>query len=486
MRRAILAVLIAAFLSLSSFQSFAHYPDIELLDALDYLIDFRQNGALIDHVLDDGIQPPAVSESPGDSGVNPVFGLMSEFESEFQLGPIADGDSETYGAPDPATEYLTESPVPVDLELDDTVSSFADSCDDQFDGFFQSPREVSIAEEAIYVRVMSEGRASVREIRSLDLCAGRSTLELANMPTSIVENSIFLSVWNAPAEVEISGYRLVHADDSATLYVEVIAMDNVLGASLEVNYVTDDLYASLSYTGFFDSDSESLLLSEWLTVTNDSGKRFENAMFSFSLAELGFGHSIPSSVTLPSGEKRLFLSNDYALSPARTIVTAEVNPDSGLYEVTELIKVEGLQDRGLLIPFSPATIYSLDLDGFVSLCAQGKIHKPKEYSWFTVRTLDQPDVTVQRVKTGDEVTGSGSIRDVSYMINIDNDSPEPVVVTIYEYMGTGSWIVISATVDAKPISHSRDLSRREYATFTVEVPADSSRALFYKARIDER
>lgn len=72
---------------------------------------------------------------------------------------------------------------------------------------------------------------------------GQKHSELANMPTSIVENSIFLSVWNAPAEVEISGYRLVHADDSATLYVEVIAMDNVLGASLEVNYVTDDLYA---------------------------------------------------------------------------------------------------------------------------------------------------------------------------------------------------------------------------------------------------
>lgn len=69
-------------------------------------------------------------------------------------------------------EHLTESPVPVDLELDDTVSSFADSCDDQFDGFFQSPREVSIAEEAIYVRVMSEGRASVR--RSVALTCARA------------------------------------------------------------------------------------------------------------------------------------------------------------------------------------------------------------------------------------------------------------------------------------------------------------------------
>lgn len=474
MRKAILALLIVACLSSGSSQVSAQHGDIDLIDSLSYLIDYGRYSAVSDQAVDSSqLEPSLPEDQDGDTNES---GSMPVPQSEPEL------ELESRSVPD----FLDAQTVSVDASLDDTASLPADWCNDSGDETVKGPRKVDVEEEACYVRVMSDGRASVREIRSLDLCAGSSSLRLTNLPTSIVENSIFLSVWNAAVEVEISGYRLVHTEDSATLYVDTTACDNVLGASLEVNYITDDLLASLSYSGLFNGDTESLCLSEWLTVANDSGKRFENAIFSFRLAELGFGHSIPSSVTLPSGEKRLFLSNEYVLSPARTVVSAENDPDTGLYDVTELIKVEGLQDRGLLIPSSPVTIYSMDPDGFVSLNALGSIYKPREYSWFTVQTLDQPDVTVQRAKTSDEVTSTGGIRDVSYMINIDNNSSDPVVVTIYEYMGPGNWIVISATVDAKPISHSRDLSRREYATFTIEVPADSSRALFYRARIDDR
>lgn len=369
---------------------------------------------------------------------------------------------------------------------DDLPEAVQSMCSDGWDLLSDGPRQVLVLEEACYVRVMSEGRAAVREVRSLDLCPGRSTLRLLNIPTSVRPDSLYLSVWNATADVEISSHRLVSSPDSVELLVDVTASDQVVGASLEVNYLTDDLYASLSYSGLFDGDASSLALSEWLTVTNQCGKQFESAMFSFRMADSGFEHKISPAVTLAAGEQRRFLCRQYSLSPARTIITAENAAGQERYHITELIKVEGLQDQNLLIPSSPVTVYSMDSDGYVSLMVQGNIDKPREYSWFTVETLDRPDVAVQRAKTDDGVTGAGGIRDVSYMINIDNRSSEDAVVTIYEYMGSGDWIVVSATVDAKPISHSRDLSRREYATFTVQVPANSSRALFYRARISER
>jgi hypothetical protein len=345
-------------------------------------------------------------------------------------------------------------------------------------------QQIDVAEEACYVRVMSHGLASVREVRSLDLYPGRSLLRLENIPTSVLEESIFLSVWHPAADVAIKSYRLVRSDESAEFLVEVSSPDRLLGAHLEVYYLTADLEATLGYSGMYDAENASLRLSEWLTVTNLCGKDFTGAGFSFHLSELGFEHEIASAVTLQAGEKSRFLCRDHILSPATTIVKAEGGPGGEEYEITELIKVEGLRDQDLLIPPSTATIYSMDFSGFSTLVAEGSIFKPREYSWFTVETLHKPDVRVQRAQTGEEVTGAG-IRDVSYMINIENRSSTDVIVTIYEWIG-GNWFLRSATVDTKQVTYSRDPERPDYATFTVEVGANSSQALLYKARISDR
>jgi len=454
MRTAFLAALIVGYFFFTGPQACAQYGDIEPFDLVSYLVMGPYEDPATGQLLDSDLPESDPETSPGSE----EHGLTQEAVFEQEQGPVS----------------------AIFDEIDSEVSG-ENQCD-----AISGDRRIEVAERACYVRVMSEGLACVREIRSLDICPGKSSLILKNLPTSILEDSVFLSTWNVPAGVTIDGYRLVRDNDSAELHVDISSAEEVLGAGLELNYITENLFASLSYTGFFDGKAGMLRLSEWLTVANDTGKHFKEAMFSFSLHELGFGHTIPSSVTLPPSEKRLFLSNDYILSPARTIVVAENQPGTDLYNITELIKVEGLHDRQLLIPSSPVTVYSMDTDGFVTLSARGTIHKPLEYSWFTVETLDRPDVVVQRARTGEEMTSGGSIRDVSYMINIDNRSVEPAIVTIYEYMGPGNWIVVSATVDANPVSHSRDLSRREYATFSVEVPASSSRALFYRARIPQR
>lgn len=521
MRKAILAAFIVVCLALAGSYAYAQSGLVDPLRAISYPIeDDWQLPAL--ELLFEAIELTIDDDNAAVTELDPVDNqLLDRSESDLATEafpseetpsdltlPDVDGSLEIDGEPivepdlsasDGGDMLLPESEVHDDhvlpavsgsltrlLSDNDLPKPLQSICADDWDPLSDGPRQVVVPEEACYVRVMSEGRAAVREVRSLDLCPGRSSLRLLNIPASIVEDSLYLYVWNAATDVVISSHRLISSPDSVELLVEVAASDQVVGASLEVNYLTDDLYASLSYSGLFDGEAASLRLSEWLTVTNRCGKQFDSAMFSFRLSDPGYEHKISPAVTLAAGEQRRFLCRQHSLSPARTIITAENAADQEDYEITELIKVEGLQDQNLLIPSSPVTVYSMDSDGYVSLMVEGGIDKPREYSWFTVETLDRPDVAVQRAKTDDGVTGAGGIRDVSYMVNIDNRSTEDAVVTIYEYMGSGDWIVVSATVDARPISHSRDLSRREYATFTVQVPANSSRALFYRARISER
>ena len=403
------------------------------------------------------------------------------YDGERIFGPDTEEDAADVS---PVLSRLLTREVDLLASIPEGIEATERPDDEDLGAVFDRPWQIDVAEEACYVRVMSHGLASIREVRSLDLYPGRSLLRLQNIPTSVIEDSIFLSVWHPVSDVLIKSYRLVRFDESAELLVEVSSPDRLLGAHLEVYYLTADLEAALGYSGMYDAEGASLRLSEWLTVTNLCGKDFSGAGFSFHLSDLGFEHEIASAVTLQAGEKSRFLCRDHILSPATTIVKAESGPSGETYEITELIKVEGLRDQELLIPHSTATVYSMDPSGFSSLVADGSIFKPREYSWFTVETLHKPEIRVQRVQTGDEVTGSG-IRDVSYMINVENRSSVAVIVTIYEWIG-GNWFLRSATVDTKQVAYSRDPERPDYATFTVEVGPNSSQVLLYKARISDR
>jgi hypothetical protein len=408
-------------------------------------------------------------------------GVEARYTGEPASGPQAD---EGASGVSPVLSRLLTREIDLLAAIPEGIDPTERPDDGDLGAVLDRPAQIDVAEEACYVRVMSHGLASVREVRSLDLYPGRSLLRLQNIPTSVMEESIFLSVWHPETDVLIKSYRLVGSDESAELLVEVSSPDRLLGAHLEVYYLTADLEATLGYSGMYDAQGATLRLSEWLTVTNLCGKDFSGAGFSFHLSDLGFENEIASAVTLQAGEKSRFLCRDRILSPATTIVKAESGPSGDAYEITELIKVEVPSDQDLLIPHSTATIYSMDSSGFSTLVADGAIFKPREYSWFTVETLHKPDIRVQRVQTGDEVTGTG-IRDVSYMVNIENRSSEVMIVTIYEWIG-GNWFLRSATADTKQVAHTRDPERPDYATFTVEVGANSSQALLYKARISDR
>jgi hypothetical protein len=438
-------------------------------------IDIEHAGVetgLVDHV---GI------ESGYESIPTDYEGIETGCESPAVPGPEADEDEADVS---PVLSRLLTRQIDLLAGIPEGVDPTERPVDDELGAVLDRPRQIDVAEEACYVRIMSDGLASVREVRSLDLYPGRSLLRLENIPTSVVEDSIFLSVWHPVSEVVIRSYRLAKSDESAELLVEVSSPDRVHGAHLEVYYLVLDLQATLGYSGMYDAEGASLRLSEWLTVTNLCGKHFTGAGFSFDLSDLGFEHEIASAVTLRAGEKSRFLCRDHVLSPATAIVKAESGPSGETYEITELIKVEGLKDQDLMIPRSTAKIYSMGQSGFSTLVADGPIFKSREYSWFTVETLNRPDVRVQRAQTGDEVTGTG-IRDVAYMINIENRSSVDAIVTIYEWIG-GNWFLRSATIDTKQVPHSRDPERPDYATFTVEVAANSSQALLYKARISDR
>ncbi len=288
--------------------------------------------------------------------------------------------------------------------------------------------------------------------------------------------------------------------------------------TVEASYLTNNMNWNADYVLTLGSDQKTADLNGWVTVTNQSGTGYRNALLQLVAGELNrvtppvrmmagglkaqvaeaapqFAQEALSEYHLYTLERRTTIQNNETKQIsllASTGVQVEKHfevdgqeyyfrgaqrPGQPIKEPVQVhLKFKNSEANSLGIPLPAGTVrvYQNDSKGRKQFIGEDRIdHTPKD------ETLDLHignafDVVAERKQTDFQALGQRTI-EVAYEISLRNHKPDPIVVEVNEPIG-GDWTMLDSNFKYQKTAAFA-------AQFNVPVAANGESVLKYRVRI---
>jgi hypothetical protein len=288
--------------------------------------------------------------------------------------------------------------------------------------------------------------------------------------------------------------------------------------TVEASYLTNQVNWSADYVLTVHSDQKAADLNGWVTVVNQSGTSFRNALLQLVAGELNRVappermETRAMAMAAPRGaaqfqqeaisEYHLYTLGRHtdirenetkqisllAAAGAAVDKVFEVDGQSYYYESAEtpgqatkepvrvLIKFKNSEGNSLGVPLPAGTIrvYQGDSKGRVQFIGEDRIdHTPKDET-VSLHIGNAFDVVAERKQTDFQRLGP-HLQEMEYEVSIRNHKPDPITVFVNEPIGN-DWTILSS-------SFKYEKTAAFAARFTVPVAADGEAQLKYRVRV---
>jgi hypothetical protein len=333
-------------------------------------------------------------------------------------------------------------------------------------------------------------------------------------------------VWKVGNEI-ITGMgadRYVFPDLPENLYSKptlVWLLDNRRAGeqTLEASYLTNQVNWNADYVLTLGPDQKAADLNGWVTIVNQSGTAFKNALLQLVAGELHRVYQEPrvmnrvmamkaAEAAAPQfAEEGISEYHLYTLERRTNLQNNETKQISLLsstgIHIDKVFEVDGQQfyyhnaqrpgqpfkdpvkvrlkfknaeanSLGMPLPAGTVRVYQGDSKGRVQFVGEDRIeHTPKD------ETLDLYignafDIVAERKQTDYQALGPRSY-EMAFEIALRNHKPEPITVLVNEPIG-GDWRILESTF-------KWDKTAAFAAQFTVPVPANGESILKYRVRV---
>jgi hypothetical protein len=292
---------------------------------------------------------------------------------------------------------------------------------------------------------------------------------------------------------------------------------------LELTYLTGGLAWQADYVANLAPDEKTLDLGGWVTLTNQSGSAYPEATLQLVAGDVHraparerFMDAVPPAPMAMAkaagmAQENLFEYHLYTLDRPTTLkenqtkqvallgahgvpvrkdyvlrgeprYSTERGPDLiDKLKVGVYLEFANRSDAGLGVPLPKGTVrvYQRDSAGRPQFVGEDGIdHTPKDEK-VRLRVGDAFDVTARRRQTDFRSLGPQSpykyVFETAFQIDLKNAKKQPVTVTVLEPL-PGDWEIVQKSHDFTKDSASQ-------ARFLVEIPAEGSASLTYRARV---
>jgi hypothetical protein len=323
--------------------------------------------------------------------------------------------------------------------------------------------------------------------------------------------------------------RLVFPDvpknlrDRPTLVVK-LDNDQTGQQTLELSYLTSGLGWRADYVAELNAEDTALDLSGWVTLTNQSGTTYGNAILQLVAGEVNrvqeqmpvrkavmMEDAVSMAASAPMREESLFEYHLYSLQRPTTIRNNQTKQVSLLNVTSVPVKKEfrlqgspyyyrGKQgdlgqklkvgvfvefdnrkedNLGMPLPKGILRVYKQDKSGSPQFVGEDRIDHTPENETVRLKLGDAFDVTADRKQTDFRKLGGDSRYNYRYEsafeINLHNAKDEEVTVTVAEPV-PGDWRMLSE-------SHEHSKVSADTALWKVAVPAKGEAVLSYRLEI---
>lgn len=246
-----------------------------------------------------------------------------------------------------------------------------------------------------------------------------------------------------------------------------------------VGYQTSGMKWEAEYVGQLDSKEENLDLSGWSSITNNSGKTYENAKLKLVAGDIHRAQREPQPyadsrkmMTMAEGagagfeEKSFFEYHLYTLPRAATVANREIKqislfdpaattvdkvytyrPDRNATEVEVAIEFTNSSEAGLGMPLPAGRVrlFKADDDGSVILLGEDRIdHTPRDEE-LRIQVGTAFDVVAEQ-KVMDQRRISQQVEERDFRIELRNRKESNVTVVVEKRLH-GYWQVLNSAIE---------------------------------------
>jgi hypothetical protein len=365
-------------------------------------------------------------------------------------------------------------------------------------------------------------------VRSMPNPDGAGSKEIREEATVLATNGGTVLQFADRIETSIPG-RIVYPKVPGNLRARptlVISLNSGVdkAQNLELSYLTGGLSWRADYVANLSPDEQTLDLSGWVTLTNQSGAAYPNATLQLVAGDVNRAKQRPerafavgammdrAKAAAPQmAEESLFEYHLYTLDHPTTLAVNQtkqvallsasavpVRKDyllqgqayyySGSYgdlgekqKVGVFVEFNNKESSrlGMPLPKGIIRVYKRDSEGRAQFVGEDSVdHTPKN-ELVRLKLGDAFDVTARRKQTDYKSLGRqgkfGSVHESAFEIELKNAKKEPVTVNVLEPM-PGDWEVLQN-------SHPFTKEAAGTARFKVTVPGEGSATLTYRVRV---
>ena len=354
---------------------------------------------------------------------------------------------------------------------------------------------------------------------------GAETAEQATVLSA--NNGVVLKVGNR-IETGING-RIVYDNVPANLRDRptLVTQINNKGATdqtVELSYLTGGLGWKADYVAELNSKETQLDLSGWVTLSNTSGASYKNAKLQLVAGDVNRVQQSPRAMAMqmrkndmmaeaaaPMAEESLLEYHLYTLDRPTTIAENQTKQVAllsatgvpvrkelvlqgadyyyqGQYgEIGSKMKVgvfiefenKEASKLGMPLPKGILRVYKKDSQGNAQFVGEDNIdHTPKNET-VRLKLGEAFDVTADKKQTDFKVlprpSKGNNLYESAFEITLKNAKKEKVTVTVQEPI-SGDWKILSE-------SHPHNKANSQLAVWKIDIPAESSTTLTYRAQV---
>ena len=274
-----------------------------------------------------------------------------------------------------------------------------------------------------------------------------------------------------------------------------------------VSYQTGGMSWTAEYVGVLNPSENQMNLSGWASITNNSGKTYENAKLKLIAGTINRAqprmmykggrtaelYSDSFAAAAPFEEKSFFEYHMYTLPRNATVADKEqkqislFDPSKGavvkefLYRpdvepkaVKVMVKLKNSKESGLGMPLPAGRVrmFKADTDGMLVLLGEDQIeHTPKDDS-LKIDIGTAFDITAEE-RTMNVTRVSNNVEDREYEIELRNRKKEAATVRVEKSLW-GFWEIVSSSLastkkDASTVAFSVPLKANEVVTLKLKV-----------------
>ncbi len=242
---------------------------------------------------------------------------------------------------------------------------------------------------------------------------------------------------------------------------------------VELSYLTTGLSWRADYVAELDADDRTLSLNGWITLTNQSGTTYTNALLQLVAGNV---NRVREELRPPQAQRAMVAM----AAPPPAPVAQEALFEYHLYTLQRPTTLADNQTRlGQPLPKGVVRVYKRDSAGRAQFVGEDRIdHTPKNET-VRLRLGEAFDVTASKKQTDfrrRETTNQASyVAESAYEIVLRNAKTEPVTVTVREPV-PGDWTMLEESQ-----RHSKVAAGT--AEWRISVPAGGSSTLKYRVQV---